>query len=141
MAQKQQIPDDMKAFNRKVIDDFRANGKFTGPMAGRQLMLLTTKGATTGQDRTVVIGYRPAGSAMVIIASANGAAEHPAWYRNLLSNPQATVEVDGRQRFEVRARTAEGEERERLGALVDYFPGEQGKTARRIPVVVLEPVK
>ena len=144
MAQeKPQIPPDMKAFNRKLIDEFRANdGRLSGPMAGRQLMLLTTMGARSGRPQTVVIGYRPAGGghAYVAIASNNGAASDPSWYRNLQADPKATAEITGKK-LEVRARTAEGDERERMGALVDYYPNEQKKTSRRIPVVILETVK
>ena len=64
----------------------------------------------------------------------------PAWYRNLQAHPHATVEV-GDKKFHVHPRTAEGAERERMGALVDYFEGEQKKTSRQIPVVVLEPAQ
>ena len=49
----------MKAFNSKVIEEFRANrGELSGQMAGRQVMLLTTKGRKSGEERTVVIGSR-----------------------------------------------------------------------------------
>jgi deazaflavin-dependent oxidoreductase (nitroreductase family) len=136
-----QIPVDMNAFNRTLIAEFRANkGQLSGPMAGRKLMLLTTKGARTGQERTVVLGYRRAGDSYVVIASANGAPTDPAWYRNLQAHPHATAEV-GDQKFHVHPRTTEGEERERMGALVDYLPGEEKKTSRKIPVVVLEPAQ
>jgi len=132
---------DIKEFNRKLIEEFRANnGQLSGPMAGRQVMLLTTKGARTGQDRTVVIGYRPAGDKFVVIASASGAPSDPAWYRNLKAHPHATAEV-GDKKFHVHPRTTVGEERERLGALVEYLPTEQEKTSREIPVVVLEPAQ
>jgi deazaflavin-dependent oxidoreductase (nitroreductase family) len=136
-----QIPPDMNAFNRGVIADFRANkGQLSGPMAGRKVMLLTTKGARTGQERTVVLGYRQAGGNFVVIASANGAPSDPAWYRNLQAHPHATAEV-GDKKFHVHPRTTEGEERERMGALVEYLEGEAKKTSRMIPVVVLEPHK
>jgi deazaflavin-dependent oxidoreductase (nitroreductase family) len=139
--QKPQIPPDMNEFNRKVIADFRANGgELSGPMAGRKLMLLTTTGARTGQERTVVLGYRQAGDSYVVIASANGAPSDPAWYRNLQAHPHATVEV-GDKKLHVHPRTTEGEERKRMGALVDYLEGEEKKTSRKIPVVVLEPAK
>ncbi len=139
--QKPQIPPDMNEFNRKVVEEFRANGgKLSGPLAKSRLMLLTTKGARTGQERTVVIGYRPAGDSYVVIASANGAPSDPAWYRNLQAHPHATAEV-GDKKFHVHPRTTEGEERERMGALVDFFEREQQKTSRKIPVVVLEPAK
>ena len=141
MSQKPQIPPDMNEFNRKVIEEFRSsNGKLSGPLAGRQVMLLTTKGARTGQDRTVVIGYRPAGDSYVVIASANGAPADPAWYRNLQSHPHATVEV-GDKKLHVHPRTTEGAERERMGALVEYLEGEHKKTSRQLPVVVLEPAQ
>src|SRR4029077_7913694 len=107
--------------NRKLIEEFRANdGRLSGQMAGRQLMLLTTNGAQSGRPKTVVVGYRTAGNAFVVIASDNGARDDPAWYRNLQADPKATAEIAGRK-MDVEARTAEGEERERLGALVEYL--------------------
>ena len=142
MAQeKPQVPPDMKEFNRNLIAEFRANhGKLSGRMAGSQLLLLTTKGRKSGAASTVVIGYRPSGAAMVVIASANGAPADPQWYRNLQADPHATVEV-GDKKFDVRARTAEGEERDRMGALIDYLERQQALAERRIPVVILEPVR
>src|SRR5437764_6425100 len=135
MAQERpQVPADMKEFNRKLIDEFRASkGNMTGPMAGRQILLLTTTGRRSGEPRTVVIGYRPSGEAMVVIASNNGAPGDPHWYRNLQKSRQATVEV-GDKKFDVHARTTEGEERERMGALIDYLERQQALTGREIPV-------
>jgi len=135
------IPSDMRAFNRQVIDEFRAQkGQLSGRMAGRQVLLLTTKGARTGEPRTAVVGYRKSGDTFVVIASDNGAAAHPAWYVNLLADPHAIVEV-GPDRLEVKARTTKGKEREKLGKLVDYLEPQQQRTSRQIPVVALEPVK
>jgi len=132
----------MTAFNRKLIEEIRANGgKITiGPMAGSSPLVLTTKGRKSGEPQTVVIGWRPSGAAMVVIASNNGAAEHPQWYRNLMEDPHATAEVNG-NKFDVRARTTQGEERTRMGALIDYLERQQALTTREIPVVVLEPVQ
>ena len=133
-----QIPSDMKAFNQKVIEEFRANGgRLTGPLAGSELVLLTTTGAKSGQPRTLVLGYRNDGERYVAIASGNGAPRHPAWYLNLLANPKATLEV-GADKIQVRARTARQEERERLATVIPYFEGEQKKTSREIPFVVFE---
>jgi deazaflavin-dependent oxidoreductase (nitroreductase family) len=141
MSQRPQIPADMNDFNRKVIEEFRANGgKLSGQMAASKVLLLTTTGARTGQPRTTVIGYRRSGEIYVAIAAAGGAPSHPAWYLNLLAHPQATIEV-GDQKFEVRARTAEGAERERLAGVVEYLDAQQSKTERKIPIVVLEPVR
>ena len=131
----------MDEFNRKLIAEFRAQkGQLIGPMAGRQVLLLTTKGARTGEPRTVVIGYRRVGDEIVVIASNNGAEGAPHWYNNLQADPHATVEV-GDKKLEVRARTTEGEERAEKGKVIDYLERQQALTHRQIPVVVLEPVK
>src|SRR3984893_1327418 len=133
-----QIPADMNAFNRKLIQDFRANrGQLTGELAGRTLMLLTTTGAKSGKERTAVLGFGKDGDRYVVIASGNGAPSHPAWYRNLLARPIATLEV-GPDKFKVRARTAGPEEREKLTPLVPYIVQQQTLTKREIPIVVLE---
>jgi deazaflavin-dependent oxidoreductase (nitroreductase family) len=140
MAQERpQIPADMKQFNRQLIEEFRANrGKLSGPRANMQILLLTTTGRRSGEPRTVVIGYRQSGDAMVVIASNNGAPGDPAWYRNLLADPHATVEVAD-QRLHVQARITEGDERERMAKVVDYLDRQQALTKRQIPVLVLEP--
>src|SRR6266550_1776287 len=91
-ARRPQIPTDMKAFNTKVIDEFRAN---------------------------------------------HGADTAPSWFFNLRANPVATVEV-GPNRFQVKARVADPEERPRLGAIIDYLERQQALTSRPIPIVVLE---
>jgi deazaflavin-dependent oxidoreductase (nitroreductase family) len=129
----------MKAFNQKVIEEFRANrGKLSGQMARSQVMLLTTTGARSGLPRTVVIGYRQHDDHYIAIASDNGNDRAPAWYRNLLGQPVATVEV-GPERFEVRARTASPEERSELAPVVDYLERQQALTKREIPIVIFEP--
>ena len=128
----------MRAFNRVLIDQFRANGgRLSGPMEGRQLMLLTTKGARSGEQRTVVIGYRPHGAAFAVIASDNGAPKSPAWYHNLIADPTATAEV-GPDKFKVRARVAGPEERPELAEKIEYLAPQQALTSREIPIVVLE---
>ena len=132
------IPSDMKAFNDKVITEFRANhGQFTGPMAGRSVLILTTTGARTGKERTTVLGYGRDGDSLVVIASDNGAPVAPAWYHNLLASPIATVELEP-EPFKVRARTARPEEREELAKAVPYLKQQQGLTEREIPIVVLD---
>lgn len=134
------IPTDMKAFNRAVIAEHRANaGKLSGPMAGRTVLLLTTTGARSGQPRTTVLGYGRSGDRYVVIASNNGAPSHPAWYLNLLANPTATVEV-GPEKFEAHASTARPEERDELAKAVPYLESQQKLTERQIPLVILERV-
>ena len=133
------MPPDMKAFNRAIIEEWRANGgKLSGPLAKSQLILLTTIGARSGEPHTVVIGYRPHGDELAAIASDNGAPNDPAWYRNLLANNgAATVEL-GPEKFEVRARTAPPEECNEYAPLVDYLESQQKLTKREIPIVVFE---
>ncbi len=71
---EQPNPDDMKAFNAKVIAEFRANkGQLTGALANSRVLLLTTTGARSGQQRTTVVGYRRRGHDYVLIDSNNGA--------------------------------------------------------------------
>src|SRR5258705_4369136 len=100
---KVEIPSDMRAFNQAVIAEHRANGgKLSGPMEGRTLLLLTTTGRRSGEQRTIVLGYGRHGDRLVVIASNNGAPSAPAWYHNLLAHPTATVQL-GPQTFQVRA--------------------------------------
>lgn len=129
-------------FNLKIIEEFRANGGETfGPFKGRPLLLLTTKGAKSGEERTTPLVYSSDGERLVIIASMGGAPKHPAWYLNLVANPDVTVEV-GTEKFGAKARVANGEERERLyaqqAAAMPAFNEYAQKTTRVIPVVVLE---
>jgi deazaflavin-dependent oxidoreductase (nitroreductase family) len=137
--QRVPMPADMNEFNRKVIREFRANrGQLSGPMAGRSLLLLTTTGARSGEERTTVLGFGRDGDRYIVIASNNGAPAHPAWFHNLLAEPRATLEV-GAEKLAARARTAEPEERNQLARTVPYLAQQQGLTSRQIPIVVLEP--
>lgn len=136
-----QIPTDMKAFNQKLIAEFRANrGRLdSGPFAGRSPMLLTTTGAKSGAPRTVVLGFRADGDRYLAIASNNGNDLAPLWYHNLQHDPRAVVEL-GPERFEVRARTAGPEERRTLAPKIDYLERQQALTKREIPIVIFERV-
>lgn len=90
---------------------------------GLPSLLITTTGRTTGQPRTNPLLYARDGDGLVVIGSNWGQAHHPGWSANLLANPAATVALRG-ERFAVRARLAEGAERERLRALLlEIWPG------------------
>lgn len=135
------IPADMKAFNAKLIADLRANhGQFSGDMAGRGLLILTTTGARSGEPRAVVLGYGRHGDQLVVLASDNGAPMAPAWYHNLLAHPTATIELAGPERFEVRATTARPEQRDELATALPYLSQQQSLTTRELPIVVFERV-
>ncbi|HEX9379290.1 MAG TPA: nitroreductase family deazaflavin-dependent oxidoreductase [Gaiellaceae bacterium] len=118
------------------------DGKIGSRIGKLPVLLLTTIGRKSGKPRTQPLAYSRVGDGYAVIASKGGAAQHPLWYLNLRANPLAEVTV-GRDTQQVRARDAEGEERERLWrALADLYPGYDRyaqKTSRRIPVVVLEP--
>jgi len=131
--------------NRKIIEEFRANGgKVGGPFEGRTLLLLHTKGAKSRQERINPVAYIKDGGRFVVIASKGGAPTHPDWYYNILADPLLTIEV-GDERHAVRAAVAAEPERTRLyDRMVDMMPGfgdYQRKTSRVIPVIVLTPVK
>jgi deazaflavin-dependent oxidoreductase (nitroreductase family) len=121
-----------------------SGGRLGARIAGMPVLLLTTVGRKTGKTRTQPLTYVRTGDAYAVIASKGGASQHPLWYLNLLANPLAEITV-GRKTQAVRARDANGEERERLWRqLADVYPGYDRyaqKTRRRIPVVVLEPVR
>jgi deazaflavin-dependent oxidoreductase (nitroreductase family) len=131
---------DWDAFNRDVIVEFRANG---GQIAGRKhpLILLTTTGAKSGLARTTPLNYSTDGDRIIVIASKAAAPTHPDWYHNLVAHPEATIEL-GTDRFPVRARVAEGQERERLfnaqATLMPFFAEYQQQTNRQIPVIIFE---
>jgi deazaflavin-dependent oxidoreductase (nitroreductase family) len=133
----------MSDFNRTIIDEFRANdGKVGGMFDGARLLLLHTTGARSGREHVTPLVYEPVGDGMLIFGSKGGAPTHPDWYHNLTAQPDATVEV-GSDTLAVRAREVEGDEYERLWQRqVELMPGlgeYQAKTARRIPLLVLEP--
>jgi deazaflavin-dependent oxidoreductase (nitroreductase family) len=107
---------------------------------GTTILLLTTTGHKSGEERTTPLIHRTDGDSWVIVASKGGSPDHPGWYKNLEANPEATIQVKG-EVIPVRAETAQGDERERLWRLMteDWAAYEdyQQKTDREIPVVVL----
>ena len=129
----------MKAFNARLIEEIRANkgNIVNGPLAGSKPMLLTTTGAKSFAEQTVVIGWRPWGDRYAAIASNNAAATNPHWFFNLMANPTATVEIGG-EKFAVKARVADAAERVELAKVIDYFERQQALISRVIPIVIFE---
>lgn len=108
---------------------------------GTTALLLTTTGRKSGKQVTTPLIYQRHGDGYVIVASKGGDNSHPAWYLNLLAQPEVEVQVKG-DRFKAHARTASADEKPELwqtmtGAWPAYDEY-QSKTAREIPVVVLE---
>ena len=108
---------------------------------GSTILLLTTTGRRTGRQSTTPLIYAEDGDRYVIVASQGGAPEHPGWYRNLAKKPEVEVQVED-EVFYARARTADGEERERLwrkaNEIWPHYDEYAKRTDRVIPVVVLE---
>ena len=131
----------MLDFNQKVIEEFRANaGQVTGRFAGAPLLLLTTTGAKSGEQRTTPLVHTTDGDDIVIIASYAGNPKHPAWFLNIRANPEVTIELPD-ETFTTNVVITEGEERRRLfdqqAAQMPNFAEYQAKTTREIPVVVI----
>ena len=130
---------DWIANNRRVVEEFRANGGHI--QGGAPLILLTIRGAKTGQARVYPLMSVPNEKHYIAVASKGGAPENPLWYYNLLAHPDVTVEV-GNETFAATARLLTGDEREQaFRKAVAVFPpyGEyQKKTSREIPVFLLE---
>ena len=130
--------------NQTLIDDFRSHGGEVtqGYFKGRRLLLLTTTGAKSGRPLTIPLAFTEDGDRLLVAASKGGHPAHPAWYHNLVANPDVEVEL-GQERFRARATpVASGEERRRLydrhsedkPGFLDY----EKKTSREIPIVILE---
>jgi len=108
---------------------------------GAPILILTTTGRRSGEDRVRPLIFGDDDGRYVVVASQGGAPTHPDWYLNLDADPNVHVQIKG-DRFAARARTAEGEERERLWrTMAEIWPPYdeyQRRTEREIPVVVLE---
>ncbi len=137
--------------SRMVMRCFTATHKFWyrltgGRIGGRfgkvPVLLLTTRGRRSGRPWTTPLSYLEDNGDFVVIASAGGSDRHPAWYLNLRSKPDATIEV-GARTLAVTAETAAPEEKARLWPrIVDMYAGYedyQRRTKRDIPVVILRP--
>ena len=129
-------------FGQEHVDRYRAtDGEEGHEWQGVQTLLLTTTGRKSGEDRTTPLIYGQDNGSFVVVASKGGAPEDPAWMKNLREDAGAKVQVAA-DKFEARARTATGDERDRLWArMAEIWPAYEdyaSKTDRLIPVVVLE---
>jgi deazaflavin-dependent oxidoreductase (nitroreductase family) len=128
-------------FHRAVFDV--SKGKLLGKAIGMPVLKLTTTGRKSGQRRsTMLTSPLVEGDNVVLVASFGGDDRDPAWFGNLVANPDVEVVMNGSIK-QMRARVAEGYERTRLWETLTAqhanYAGYQRKTSRQIPVVVLEP--
>ena len=156
---------DLNDWNEQIIAEFRANaGRVAwstdddlaasrpvppllpafGAAEDVPIILVHHTGARTGRGRITPLVYQPVGDGFAVFATYGGSPRDPAWFRNLMANPLATVET-GAERIAVRARLAEGPERARIragqAAVMPAFADFESAAGRAIPVVVLERVR
>ncbi len=133
---------DRSLFGQEHVDRYvETDGEVGYIWNGAPVLILTTTGRRSGELRSTPLIFGRAGESYVLVASQGGRPQHPGWYFNLSEQPEVELQVKG-DRFRARARTAEGDERERLWAAMNeiwpHYDEYQTKTTRRIPVVVLD---
>jgi deazaflavin-dependent oxidoreductase (nitroreductase family) len=108
-----------------------------------RLLLLTTSGRSSGKPRTTPMMFHREGDHLFVVASNNGAAKDPSWYRNLMKNASVRVEV-GDEDYDAVASTVDGDERAVAWASITaanpFFLEHQAGVEREIPVVELNRV-
>lgn len=144
MTEPGYTPPDLTLIGEEHVRRYLETGGAVGhEWNGVHTLVLTTTGRKSGEKRRSAMIYGQDGGDYVVIASQGGMPTHPNWYLNLVADPDVEVQVAG-DRFRARARTAEGDERDRLWSLMTgiwpNFDVYQKRTDRRIPVVVLERV-
>jgi len=131
----------MSDWNNKIIEEFRANdGVVGGRFTGHPLLLLHSTGAKSGKERINPVAAFEDGEKLYIVASKSGAPTNPAWYYNIVANPEVKVEY-GTDTFRAQATIVEEPERTDLyakaasefAAFGEYIE----KTKRVIPVIIL----
>lgn len=133
----------MNAVHRAVIA--ASFGRLGWSIAGAPVLRLTTTGRRSGRPRSVMLTSPvQLDGAFVVVASRGGDPQHPAWFWNLVTEPNVLVARDGGAPVPMRARVmAEDERAEHWPAVVRAYPvygRYQRRTDRTIPLVVLEPV-
>lgn len=130
-------------FGDEHVRSYRETGGEVGHdwKEGTSILLLTTTGRKSGEQRTTPLIYGTSGDDYVIVASKGGSDEPPGWYANLEADPDVEVQVLD-EVFPARARTATADEKPELWRQMvgewPYYDDYQEQTDREIPVVVLE---
>jgi F420H(2)-dependent quinone reductase len=142
------LADRIWPITRRVMAGHTAIYRATGGLIGHRIpglaqhLLLDHVGAKSAKKRTSPLLYGKDGENLILVASKGGYPRHPAWFHNLMANPDTTVQV-GTSRKAVHARVATAAERKRLWPLMVGIYGGYGeyqrRTEREIPIVVLEP--
>jgi deazaflavin-dependent oxidoreductase (nitroreductase family) len=129
--------------SREQVAQYEASGgKDGGDLRGVPVIILWTRGRHSGKVRKTPLMRVEHDGQYAVVASLGGAPKHPVWYLNLLADPEVTLQ-DGPRRFDLRARTLEGAERDEwwkhAAEVWPDYDAYQARTDRQIPVVLLEP--
>lgn len=122
-----------------------SGGRFDSSLGVMPIVLLTTRGARSGQPRTVPLVYFTDAGDVILMASSFGRPRYPAWYHNLKANPDVDLWYAG-DTGRYRAREVEGPERDRLYALAtSLYRGyalyeQRTEGVRKVPVLRLSPL-
>jgi deazaflavin-dependent oxidoreductase (nitroreductase family) len=132
---------DDELFGAEHVRVYRETGGERGyEWRGTTILLLTTTGRKSGEERTTPLIHVTDGDRWIVIASKGGAPDHPAWFKNLSEDPEIEIQVKD-EVIPAKAEVVEGEDRERLWkAMTEVWPDYddyQAKTDRKIPVVAL----
>jgi deazaflavin-dependent oxidoreductase (nitroreductase family) len=137
------MPDPIE-WEDQLIAEMRSNGGevTSGPLAGHPLLIMTSRGAMSGESRRAILTFHRDGGDYVVAGTAGGSPSDPAWLHNVEANPEVTIEV----RNEVADATAtivQGDERDRLWddhvKALPWFADYPKQTGRAIPIVRLTP--
>ncbi len=134
---------DPEQTDARLIEEFRANKGKVASFGDTTLLILHSTGAKSGLERTSLLVYQDLGGSWAIFASDGGAPTNPAWYHNIIANPDVDIEV-GRFTHKATARVASGAERQRIWdrqrATMPHIDEFAARSGRVIPVIVLDPV-
>ena len=129
----------VKSHIQEYVD---SDGKKGHLWRGMTTLLLITRGRKSGKLRRTALVYGRDGANYLLVASNGGAPHHPAWYLNLVENPEVELQV-GANQFAAHARTAAPDEKLHLWQVMNkafpQYDKYQAKTGREIPLVILEP--
>lgn len=143
-----QLPDWIKEHLRRYLatdgeDGYWWDASIGGGKGMIPILLLTTRGRRTGRELTMPLIFGRSGGSYILVASKGGAPNHPAWYLNLVDNPEVGVQVKA-EKFKARARTITGAARaavwKQMVELYSPYDAYQRKTQREIPLVALDPL-
>lgn len=141
------MTDGASTFEEDLIADLRAHGGTVsqGPLAGQELLILTTEGAKSGAPRRAILTISRDGEDYIVAGTAGGSPKPPAWLFNVQEHPAVTIEA-GNETFQAKAEAIiDGPERDRLWeqhvAALPHFAGYPEQTGRIIPMVRLTRVR